>query len=275
MIVSELFTRLLLATEHSLFDSGAEAVALAMAHRCGLALPTVFPLVSNPEFEALAPHIAAKSEQDAALKIAELRLQAVSMGVSVEIQVRRGEELYQEIVQEAIARASELIILRRRGKRSFLANLLLGEMVSKVVAHAPCHVLIVPRGGQFWTQRILVAAENTAQGRRICQTAMALASQCQLPLHLLTVVAADVLQEAAQPLHNQIQEMARNAGVVLETEIRIGKPFAEILATSERTTSDLIMMGCRDDTHLGRALVGGVAQKVLGLSEHPVLVLHS
>jgi nucleotide-binding universal stress UspA family protein len=34
-------------------------------------------------------------------------------------------------------------------------------------------------------------------------------------------------------------------------------------------------MGCRDDTHLGRALVGGVAQKVLGLSEHPVLVLHS
>lgn len=273
--MSELFTRLLLATEHSPFDRGAEAVALAMARRCGLALPTVLPLLSNPEFEALAPHIAAKSEQDAALNIAELRSQASAVGVSVDIQVRRGEELYEEIVQEATARASELIILRRRGKRSFLANLLLGEMVSKVVAHAPCHVLIVPREGRFWNQRVLAAVECNAQGARTCQTAMALAAQCQLPLHLLTVVAAEVMREPVQPFHTQMQEMARTAGVAFETEVRIGKPFAEILAARERTASDLIVMGCHDDAHLGRALVGGVAQKVMGLSEHPVLVLHS
>jgi nucleotide-binding universal stress UspA family protein len=89
------------------------------------------------------------------------------------------------------------------------------------------------------------------------------------------VVAADVLQESVQPFHHQMHDMARSASVVLETEIRIGKPFAEILAARERSTSDLIVVGRSDDAHLGRALVGGVAQKVLGLSEHPVLVLHS
>ena len=64
--MAELFARLLLATEHTEFDSGAETVALAMAQRCKLPLDTVFPLVSNPEYEALAPQIAARAERDAA-----------------------------------------------------------------------------------------------------------------------------------------------------------------------------------------------------------------
>jgi nucleotide-binding universal stress UspA family protein len=36
----------------------------------------------------------------------------------------------------------------------------------------------------------------------------------------------------------------------------------------------LIVIGSRGDSRIGRALVGGVAQKVMGLSEYPVLVLH-
>ncbi|TXT36738.1 MAG: Universal stress protein UspA-like protein [Comamonadaceae bacterium] len=51
--MAELFTRLLLATEHTEYDTGAEAMALALARRCQLPLATVLPLVSNPEYEAL------------------------------------------------------------------------------------------------------------------------------------------------------------------------------------------------------------------------------
>jgi len=49
------FSRLLLATEHTDFDRGAEAIAFALAARCQLALAGVMPLVSNAEFEAAAP----------------------------------------------------------------------------------------------------------------------------------------------------------------------------------------------------------------------------
>ncbi len=57
--MADLFQRLLLATEHTAFDVGAESLALAMAQRCQVPLDCVFPLVSNPEFEVLAPQLAA------------------------------------------------------------------------------------------------------------------------------------------------------------------------------------------------------------------------
>jgi nucleotide-binding universal stress UspA family protein len=273
--MAEVFTRLLLATEHSPFDVGAEAVALAMAQRCGLPLDAVLPLLSNPEFEALAPQVAAQAEREAAAKIAELQTQAHAAGVSVALQVRRGEELYQEIVEQAQALRSELIIIRRRGKRSFLARLMVGEMVTKVVAHAPCHVLIVPREARMWSQRVLVAAEPSVQGQKIVATAIAVAAQCGLPLQLVSVVAANSLRDHALNFVKAMQKQAERAGIDLQGEVPVGKPFEEILACQKRTHSDVIVLGRKDDSLIQRALVGGVAQKVLGLSEHPVLVLHA
>ena len=269
-----LFTRLLLATEHSEYDTGAEAMAFALAQRCQLPLATVVPIVSNPEYESLAPTIAARAEREAAIKIAELRTQAQAEGVSIDLRVRRGEEPYQEIVDEARAQNSDMIIIRRRGKRGFLANLLVGEMVSKVVAHAPCHVLIVPREASMWHQRVLVAAEPTQQGRQIVAIAIAVAAQCGLPLHLVSVVAAEAERATTMAFIGEMMALAQQGGVVAQGDVKVGKPFTEILAAREASQSDLIVMGSRGESRLGRALVGGVAQKVMGLSEYPVMVLH-
>lgn len=271
--MAQLFTKLLLATEHSEFDIGAERMAFALAQRCQLPLATVLPLVSNPEYEALAPEIAAKAEQEAAVKITQLRTQAEAVGVTIDLRVRRGEEPYQEIVDEAKVQGSEMIIIRRRGKRGLLANLLVGEMVSKVVAHAPCHVLIVPREAQMWCQRVLVAAEAGAQGEPIVSTAIAVAAQCALPLHLVSVIAAEGQRAQADAFVAAMVAKVLASGLVAQGEVRLGKPFAEILAARTASDSDLIIVGSRGETRIGRALIGGVAQKVMGLSEHPVLVL--
>ncbi len=273
--MAPLFTRLLLATEHTEFDAGAEAVAVALAQRCQLPLAAVLPLVSNPEYEALAPQIAARAEQAAAAKIAELRSQAQAASVTIALHLRRGEEPYREIVDEAQALGTEMIIIRRRGKRSFLANLLVGEMVSKVVAHAPCHVLIVPQAARMWGQRVLAAVEPTPQGRQIVATAMAVAAECDLPLNVVSVAGGDSQRAPAESFVAEMVRQAQQAGVTAQGEVRIGKPFTEILTAAAACRADLIVMGSRSDSRIGRALVGGVAQKVLGLSEHPVLVLHS
>ena len=272
--MAQLFTRLLLATEHTEFDTGAETVAMDLAQRCKLPLATIVPLVSNPEYEALAPQIAARAEQEAAVKIAQLRAQADAVGVAINLHLRRGEEPFREIVEEAQAQASDLIIIRRRGKRGFLAHLLVGEMVTKVVAHAPCHVLIVPRQARMWSQRVLAAAEPTAQGRQVVATAVAVAAQCGLPVHLVSVIAAEGLRPQADAFIADMVNQARLGGVVAQGEVRAGKPFTEILDSAATSQSDLIVMGSRSDRRIGHALVGGVAQKVMGLSEHPVLVLH-
>lgn len=273
--MAQLFTHLLLATEGSEFDVGAEKMAFALAQRCQLPLATVLPLVSNPEYEALAPQIAAQAEQEAAITVAKLRAQANAAQVALDLCVRRGEEPYREIVDEARARSCEMLIIRRRGKRGLLANLLVWEMVSKVVAHAPCHVLIVPREAAIWNKRVLVAVDPAEDGRHIVSIAAGVATQCGLPLQVVSVVAVEGQRTQTQALVTQWVEQAQHDGVATQGEVRIGKPFTEILAAREASGSDLIVMGSRSDRRIRHALIGGVAQKVMGLSEHPVMVLHS
>lgn len=273
--MARIITRLLLATECSEFDTGAERMAFAMAQQCQLPLATVMPLVSNPEYEALAPQIAARAEQEAAAKIAKLRTAANTAHVQVDVRVRRGEEPYLEIVEEAQVQKAEMVIIRRRGKRGFLANLLVGEMVSKVVAHAPCHVLIVPTEASMWSLRVLVAADPAEDGRQIAAIAAGVAAQCGLPLHVVSVVGAEGQRAQAQATVTQLVQQAQHAGVTADGEVRVGNPFTEILTAREACNADLIVMGSRSDKRIGRALIGGVAQKVMGLSEYPVMVLHS
>lgn len=272
--MAQVFTRLLLATEHTEFDTGAESVALSMAKRCQLPLAIVLPLASNPEYEALAPEIAARAEAEAAIKISNIRVNAEAQGVVIDLHVRRGEEPYQEIVEEARDRNTELIIVRRRGKRGFLAKLMMGEMVTKVLAHAPCHVLFAPRGALMWTQCILVAAEPGVQGLRLVSTAAAIAAECGLPLHLVYVPNTDASSANTDSFLAQAKKTALNSGITLQPQVRTGKAYSEILAASTEVQADLLVIGSRNDSHVGHAMIGGVTQKIIGLSEKPVIALN-
>lgn len=272
--MSQLFTRLLLATEHTEFDTGAENLAISMARRCQLPLAVVLPLVSNPEYESLAPEMAMRAELEAATHIAQIRADAVAQGVSIDLRVRRGEEPYREIVAEARERQSEVIIVRRRGKRGFLANLLIGETVSKVLTHAPCHVVFAPRDARMWNQAVLVAAEPGEQGLQLVRTAAAVAAECELPLHLVFVSTNAAKTSDTEHFFAAATAAALQLGVKLQVELRSGKAFTEILASATLHKADLLVIGSRGDKHIGRALIGGMAQKVVGLSETPVLVLN-
>ena len=272
--MSQLFTRLLLATEHTEFDTGAENLAICMAQRCQLPLTVVLPLVSNPEYESLAPEIAMRAEMKAAASIAKIRTDATAKGVTIDLRVRRGEEPYREIVDEARARKSEVIIVRRRGKRSFLANLLIGETVSKVLTHAPCHVLFAPRDAHMWSQAVLVTAEPGEQGLRLVRTAAAVAAECALPLHLVFVAPGEAKTPDTERFLAAAIATAAQLGIKLQVDLRSGKPFTEILASAKAHKADLLIIGSRGDNHTGRAMIGGVAQKVVGLSDKPVLALN-
>jgi hypothetical protein len=275
--MSTVFKHLLLATEHTEFDAGAETVALALARQCRLPLAGVLPLVSNPEYEALAPEIAARTEQAASAKIAQVRASAQAHGVELDLRARRGPEPYREIVDEARERGSDLIVIRRRGQRGFLANLLLGEMVSKVVAHAPCSVLIVPRGARMWQSRVLVAAEPTEYGQQLIARAAAVAAECALPLHIVSVIAHDepALRQQTEAFIDRALQALRHSGLSVQGQTRVGTPYQEILAAIQRDAADLLVIGSRGDRRIQRSLIGGVAQKVIGLAECPVLVVPS
>lgn len=271
--VTHPFLRLLLATEHTGQDRGAETVAFAIAQRCGLPLRAVVPIASNPEYEALAPQLAAHAEAQAGERIAAFRADAARAGITVETLARRGPEAWREIVDEAAACEADLLVIRRRGQRGLLAKLLLGEMVRTVVTHAPCSVLVVPRDAAMWTQRVLVALDPEAQDVAPVAVAAAVAAQCRLPLSLLCVTAPSA--EAMQLAERSLQRgwsAARRSCVHVDALVRVGRAHEQIVSAARETGADLIVIGRHGADAASSAWLGGVAQKVIGLADRPVLV---
>ena len=268
-----IFARPLLATEHTEFDVGAERLGFALAKRCAIPLAAVLPIVGNAEFDAVAPALTARADEAAAVKLGELRALASAQDVVLTIAVRRGPELYDEIVAEARERACALIVIRRRGRRGLLANLLVGEMVRNVVAHAPCSVLVTPRAAQMWSKRVLVAMDPQANDLTAITIAARVAAECRLPLSVVCVssAAAAAMQHAEKALQ-RAWSAARGFGVPVDGVVRIGRPHEQVLATAQELGADLLVIGRHGDDSLARAWLGGVAQKLIGLADLPVLV---
>ncbi len=260
--------RLLLATEHSEFDAGAERVAFALAKREIKPLPVVLPVVSNPEFEAVAPELAAKADAQAARRGQAL---VAAAGVPLAIEVRRGQEPYLEIIDEARRQGAELLIIRRRGKRGFLANLLVGEMVSKIVAHAPCSVLIVPRAARLWSHGVLVGLDPRVEHAAVLEHAIDFAAKSALPLFVVSVAETAGVRDTAERTVGAACTRARAAGVEAQGEVANGRVHEALVAALAARGADLLVLG-RHSGGLARAWVGGSAQKLIGLVDCPVLI---
>lgn len=265
------YQRLLLATEQSEHDAGSDRLAMALAQRCGLPLAAVLPMLSNPEYEAVAPALAQRDEAMAAQRLAGLGQLAQSMQVQCRAEVRRGESLFQEVVDEARRLESDLLIIRRRGRKGLLANLLVGEMVHQVLIHAPCSVLVTPRQAQLWQHRILLAIDPESPDPAAIEQAVAVAVQCRLPVTVVAAIRAADRERAAEVLQAVVARV-RLQGPQAQAELLVGKPHEKVIEAARTGQADLIVVGRRSAAAIGRAWLGGISQKIIGLADCPVLV---
>jgi nucleotide-binding universal stress UspA family protein len=273
------FSSILLATEGTEFDTGAERVGIGLAARCGLPLMAVVPLVSNAEYQSVAPERAAHAEAQAAAKIDRLQTEAQAQGVDLRGRIRLGEEPFREIVDEASERGADLLVLRRRGKRSYLANLLLGEMVHTVVGHTHSDVLTVPRASELWSRGILVATDGSPQSARAINMAAFLAVSASLPLTVVSVAEHDkgpgLSESAAQANVDKALTVVRAGGAQATGRVVTeGKPYQAILDTADQVGADLIVIGRRGLGRVKRMLVGSTSERVAGSAPGPVLIVH-
>ncbi len=268
--------RMLLATQATEFDVGAERVAIDLAARWGTPLWAVVPVVSNSEAEMLDPLGEAKIEADLAASLEALRQAAAAKGVALLIEVRVGDEPYREIVEEATERGADLMVLRRRGRRSYLANLLFGEMVHAVTGHAPCDVLIVPRAAQLWSRRILLATDGSPNSERAAKIATLVAARDGLPL---TVMSADDAREGArgagQANVDRALEIARSSGVAASGRVETGNAPDAILSAVRAVGADLIVVGRSGHGHVRRLIVGSTCERVAGLAFCPLMIVRA
>jgi len=269
------FERILLATEHTEFDVGAERLAFAMARQCGMPLRVVIPVLSNPEFEAAAPELALRADEAIALKVSELEAQAAAAGVELDVKVRHGAQANEEIVDEATRTQTDLIIVRRRGTPSFLANLLVGEMVSKVIRDAACHVLMVPRAAQFWQHHVLAAVGQGSAAANVANVAASIAARCEVPLTLVSVASDEGSHPEMTALNAQQLDQAKAIYPATVGRIAQGHPVEQTVALAQELAADLLVVGKQRHHFIPFAGGGGtIMQKIAGALIVPTLVVH-
>lgn len=267
--------RPLLATEHTDFDAGAERMAFAVARAAGVPLAVVLPLVANAEYEAVAPDLAARQEDELHDRAMALGEAAAAAGVQAEVRIRRADEAWRAIVAHAAEHAADLLVVRRRGRRSFFANLMIGEMVGKVATQAPCNVLLVPRAAEAWRRGIVAGIDTTTQGMAVARVAAEVARVTRLPLLLASVAVHDTpaARAAAEAAVGAAAEVARAAGVAVECRVEAGRAADVVAGLAAAGGADLIVVGRGGAAAHGRLHFGSSAQRIAGLAACAVLVV--
>lgn len=283
--------KLLLSTDGSEFGEGAIREAIKLAKTCSSKLFVISVVETNPEYETIAPQLVEKAEKEARKHLEAVKERAVKEGVDCEIIARQGEDPFKYIVDEAEKNQACMIITGRRGRKG-LKRLMMGSETARIIGHAPCNVLVVPRAANIEFKRIIVATDGSKYSEAAVREAIGIAKRCGSALIAISVVPS----EAASPfdiVHTEMmkediaekelkmaectirdfKEASEKEGVSVTGLIYSGKPFEAIINTAKEKKADLIVVGSHGRTGISKLLMGSVTERVIGLAECAVLVV--
>lgn len=263
--------KVLLATDGSAFSAGASREAIGLAKKCGSHLVAMAVIETNPEYSALAPELLEKEEQRVRDVLDAVKNDATTAGVDVETTAHEGEHAWQYIIEEAGRQRAEMIIMGRRG-RTGLARVAMGSQTARVIGHAPCDVLVVPRDASVKCENILVATDGSSFSEAAAREAIAMAAKCSARLSVISVASSEAEMPAAEGNVDNVSEQAAAAGVSVEKQTAVGKAYLEIVKSAEQMKADMIVVGCHGRTGLKKLLMGSVAERVVGHASSAVLV---
>ncbi len=283
--------KLLLATDGSQFGEGAIREAIQLAKKCSSKLSAISVIETNPEYATIAPQLLEKAEKAAREHLESVKAQAKKEGVDITTSILEGEDSYNYISEEAAKNKISMIIMGRRGKTG-LKRLVMGSTTARVIGHAPCNVLVVPRAAQVEFKNILVATDGSRHAAAAASEAIGIAKKNKGKLIVLAVVPSESMQPmdivhsemsrdviAAKELSlaensaKAVKAAAQKEGVAVEAFIMGGRPADAIVQTAKEKNIDVIMLGSHGKTGVDKLLMGSVAERVIVLASCAVLVV--
>jgi nucleotide-binding universal stress UspA family protein len=200
------------------------------------------------------------------------------------------------IIDQAISKKADLIVMGTHGRRGF-KRLLLGSVTEAVLREAPCPVLTVPphaRAGVSEAatfKRILCPIDFSPSALQALGFGLDLARQADGRVTLLHVVEWLTEEEPRASAHFNVpeyrrfmvedaQERLRSLGaeesrtwVEIDDVVVFGRAYREILRAAETKPADLIVMGAQGRGGIGLALFGSTTQQIVRGSMCPVLTV--
>lgn len=222
-----------------------------------------------------------------------VQARALKEGIDCVTLVEKGGDAYRNIVDTAEKGKSTMIIMGRRG-RTGLKRLMMGSVTARVIGHAPCNVLVVPRAAELQFRSIVVATDGSAYSSAAVSEAIGLARRNGSQLTVIAVVPAEIATPtdidftmnqreliAEKEMHNAeknaraVKDAAQKEGVDVKAFVMSGKPAEAIIQTAGERKADLIVVGSHGRTGVERLLMGSVAERVIVLASCPVLIVKS
>ena len=266
---------LLLATDRSAFSEGAVREAINFAKKCSSRLTVMSVLETNPEYETIGAGAYQKEEEEAIKYLESLKTRASQEGLyNCETALHYGDDPYRIIVEEAARKKADMIIIGRRG-RSGVMKVLMGSVAAKVIGHAPCKVLVVPRAARIECRSILLATDGSEHSIAAASEAIGIAKHCGSNIIAVSSAYSERELDEAKAILKQVVEMAQKEGIPVEALTPIGRSHDVIVETAGGRGVDLIVMGAYGKTGLKKLLMGSSTEKVIGHTSCAVLVVRA
>ncbi len=262
---------ILLAADQSEFSEGAIREAIRFASKCSSRIYALMTIETNAEYETIGGNVFAKEEEEAQTYLEAIHATAKEAGVACETILHEADDAAAVIVAEAAEKKTDMIVIGRRGRRG-VAKALLGETAAKVIAHAPCKVLVVPRAAQIEYKNILVATDGSAHAMAALREAIAIAKRTGSHLIVLSAMRDQTERIEAGKIANEAAELAKTEGVSAEAVTLAGRSYNVIVETAGGRGVDLIVMGTYGKTGVKKLLMGSATEKVIGTAGCAVLV---
>jgi nucleotide-binding universal stress UspA family protein len=136
-------------------------------------------------------------------------------------------------------------------------------------------------------RNVLVPTDGSEAADRALTRALELARAFDASVHVLYVVEPlqtaeydagaiyDALRAEGEEATGAAAERVREADLPVETAVEVGTPHTTILEYTGEHGIDLVVMGTHGRTGLDRYLLGSVTEKVVRLSDVPVLTVRT
>jgi len=264
--------KLLVCTDGSPDSLGAMVGTLALAQACGSKIFVLQVLEFNPEFEAHAPEVVARREEQVHAYLEACKAEAEKLDVPLETRVRRSEAAYVGIVEEAQKIQPDIIIMGRRG-RSRLFRLMMGNVTARVIGYSPFNVLVVPKGVSLEFKRILVASDGSPYSYAAWDEALYITQRVGGDLIAMSVAREERDVPAAQAIVQRLKKEAEYKRIPLETLVHQGRPFEAIIQAAREKKVNLLIMGKLGMTDLTSLLMGSTTERVIAQAPCSVMVV--
>jgi universal stress protein E len=273
------FERILVATDGSSFSADAVKIAIAMCVKSGAHLYPFNMVLTNPEYEALAPELVEKASEDVRTYLESVVAEAARQGVGSTMLMRLGDRPDAEIVAAAEDINADLIVMGQMGRRG-LARMMVGDATLRVIGSGPCSVLSVPVGAGMWHNRILLGTDGSRFADAAAVSTAKIAHCCAAPITVVSALVpshSEARQEegrkAVERTTAQLNQELKQCGLAVDGVALAGEADDVIVKLAEEKHADLIVVGTHGRTGFGKALLGSVSERVIGKAKCAVLVV--